>query len=267
MDRMNTHTGAIDVRTNPNVRPLKGYEVASKAAFDLAAEVGTDPASFQQVDGLFERFAAGALQSGTGESSDIAAHVVRMGLYAKENFDTYRDNIIKAGIDPDVALAQKPAPPLVEGTSDLQRIGTDLDGSPVYAHEGPHTLRSIYGPNGEPIWPLDMVKTPIREIGMRGVNTSGIDGHELMHDQFGQMAKFDPVVREAKLGEAAAKAWGDEANKMVDLPNGGKDPQQVLLDAVVRKLAKVGCGRPGCIPVRKSWSGSAIASNERSQGC
>jgi hypothetical protein len=239
MDAMNRNLGAIDVRTNPHARPLTGYDVARKAAFDLAEQVGTDPGSFQQVNGLYDRFAAGALQSGTMDSSDIAAHVARMDLYAKENFETYRQNIIDAGIDPDVALAQKPAPPLVEGTSDVQRVGTDQNGDPVYSHEGPHTLRSIYGPNGEAVWPLDMVKTPIREIGMRGVNTSGIYGHEFEHDQFGQMGKFDPAVRDAKLDAAAAKAWGADADKMVDIPNGGKDPQQVLLDSVVRKMAKV----------------------------
>jgi hypothetical protein len=239
MDDMNRTTGAIDVRTNPNAKPLLGYEVARQAAFDLAQQVGTDPANFMQVRDLFARFAAGALQSGSMDSSDIAAHVARMDLFAKENFETYRNNIIQAGIDPDVALARKPAPPLVEGTSDVQQIGVDASGNPVYSHEGPHTLRAIYGPNEEPVWPLDMVKTPIREMGMRGVNTSGIYEHEFKHDQFGQMGKFDPEVRDAKLGQAAAKAWGDDANKMVDLPNGGKDPQQVLLDAVVKKMEKV----------------------------
>jgi hypothetical protein len=239
MDAMNRNLGAIDVRTNPDVKPLTGYDVPRKAAFDLAQQVGTDPGSFQQVNPLYERFASGALQSGTPGTSDISAHVVRMDQYAKENFETYRQNIIDQGIDPNVALAQKPQAPLVEGTSDVERVGTDADGNPVFAHQGPHTVRAIYGPNGETVWPVDMVKTPIREIGMRGVNTSGIYGHEYMHDQFGHLAEFDPEVRDAKLGDAAAKALGADADKMVDLPGGGKDPQQVLLDSVVRKMAKV----------------------------
>src|SRR6185437_8010609 len=58
----------------------------------------------------------------------------------------------------------------------------------------------------EPVWPVDLIKSPVRELGTRATDTSGKIGHEAGHDNYGNMAKFDPQVREGKLDEAAEKA-------------------------------------------------------------
>src|SRR5579885_157029 len=239
MDAVNRTTGAVDVRTNPKATILKGYDEPVQSMFSLAEQVNADPANFVQVGDLFTRFADAAVQSGTGDVSDIGAHIGRFNRYAQENLTTYQRNIIKAGIDPQVALKRKVVAPLGEATSDVQQIGVDNAGNPVYAHEGPHTVRAIYGPHGEPVWPIDLIKYPIREMGMRGVQPSGIYGHELMHDQFGRLGEFDPEVRDAKLGDAAARALGADAGKTVNLPNGGVDPQKVLLNNIERQAAQI----------------------------
>ncbi|MGH9552722.1 MAG: hypothetical protein ACRD3W_25305, partial [Terriglobales bacterium] len=180
MDAVNRTTGAVEVRTNPDVKPLTGYEEPRAAMLSLAQQVNAEPGAFVQVGDLFSRFADAAIQSGTADVSDIGQHIGRFNRYGQENFRTYEQNIIKAGIDPQVALERKVVPPLGEVTSDVEQVGVDKAGNPVYAHQGPHTVRAIYGPNGEPVWPIDMVKYPIREMGMRGVQTSGIYGHEYM---------------------------------------------------------------------------------------
>lgn len=239
MDAINRTTGAVDVRTNPNAKPLDGYDEPREAMLSLAQQVGADPRGYMQVGDLFNRFADASVQSGTRGISDVGDHIARFNLYAKENLTTYERNILQQGIDPKVALQRKVVAPLGEATSDLEPIGVDGDGNPQYAHEGPHTVRAIYGPNGEPIWPIDLIKSPVRELGMRGTQTSGIYGHELMHDQFGRLGEFDPEARDAKLGEAAAKALGADANKTIDLPNGGVDPQQVLINNIERQAGKL----------------------------
>ncbi|HEY9714959.1 MAG TPA: hypothetical protein V6C72_15935, partial [Chroococcales cyanobacterium] len=238
-DAIHRTTGAVEVRTNPNVKTLAGYEEPRDAMLNLAQQVGTDAGSYMQVGDLFTRFADAATQSGTANVSDIGADIGRFNAYAQENLTTYERNMLQAGIDTQKALQRRVVAPLGEATSDLEQIGVDQNGNPQYAHEGPHTVRAIYGPNGEPIWPIDLVKRPIREMGVRGINTSGVYGHELMHDQFGRLGEFDPEVRDAKLGDAASKAWGADANKTVDLPNGGLDPQQVLLNNIARQAEKI----------------------------
>lgn len=240
-DGINRALGAVDVRTNPAVKTLLGYQGPTDAMINLAGQVGSDPASYMQVEDLFHRYADAAVQSGSRGIGETGDHVARFNAYTKEYFTTWYRNILQAGIDPNVALQRKMVPPLGEVTSDIEQIGVDHQGNPIYAHQGPHTVRSIFGPNGEPIWPIDLIKIPIRELELRAVLTSGVDDHEQMHDEEGnsKMFAFDPATRDATLGKLAKTAAGADAGKVVDVPNGGVDPQDVLLNNIARQAQKL----------------------------
>ncbi|MBX9692496.1 MAG: hypothetical protein K2Z81_08935, partial [Cyanobacteria bacterium] len=219
------------------VKPLSGYAEPRDAMLALAEQMKVDPAKVAEWQSVFTHLADASIQSGARTASDVGMHVARFNEYAKTNFETYRRNIIQTGIDEKVALQRKVVAPLGEASSDLMLTGHGPNGKPIYSHMGPYTQPAFYGPKGEPIWPVDLVKIPLRDVRVRGVQTSGDYGHEFMHDQFGRLGNFDPAVRDAKLGEAAARALGPaEAAKTVKLPNGGLDPQQVLLKNIARHV-------------------------------
>jgi hypothetical protein len=266
-DGINRTFGAVDVRTNPAVKRLAGYEGPRDAMLNLAQEVNANPALWMRVGDLFTRFGDAAVQSGS-EATDVGRHARNVNTMLAEDFETTRQNIIDAGVDPDVALRRKIVPPLLEITSDAAEGG----------HEGPHTVRGIYGPNDEPVWPIDLIKSPVRELGTRATDTPGKIEHEGGHDQYGNTGKFDPATREAEipaaaqraidkaqtqdqfgrigqfdnagrdnaLSAAADKALKDDVNapridlnKPIELPTGGMDPQEVLLNNVARKAEKI----------------------------
>jgi hypothetical protein len=213
-------TNVVHTTTEQNFRPLDpGYLLARNSMIDLANQVGDNPRNFMQVDGLFKRLSDSTSQAHNYNNGPDGQHVGRMNVYAAENQTTYVRNMIAAGIDPKEALAQKPLPALVQLVDDQMVVGRDpKTGKVVTSHQGPHTVRAIFGPNGEPVWPIDTVTNPIRDLGTRAHLTSGIYGHEYMHNQFGQLGKLDPEIRDAKLTTAAEKALGADANKMIDIP-------------------------------------------------
>jgi hypothetical protein len=219
-DSINRTTSAVHAATDPNFKKMdEGYLLARNAMMDLANQVGDDPQTYMEWDPLFQRLADASTQAHAAELGPNGRHVARMNRYTAENQTTYVRNMIKAGIDPEKALAQKPLPPLVELSDDLSPAGRDpKTGEVLFERDGPHTVPAIYGPKGEPIWPIDLIKYPIRELDTRGYLTSSIYGHEAFHDQFGQMGELDPAVRDSRLMAAAEKALGPDANKMVKLP-------------------------------------------------
>ncbi len=219
-DGVGRTTSVVHTTTEQNFKPLDpGYLLARNSMIDLANQVGDNPRNFMQVDGLFKRLADTTSQAHNSNNGADGQHVGRMNVYAAENQTTYVRNMIQAGIDPKEALAQKPLPALVQLVDDQMVVGRDpKTGKVVTSHQGPHTVRAIFGPNGEPVWPIDTVTNPIRDLGTRAYLTSGIYGHEYMHNQYGQMGKLDPLIRDAKLTAAAEKALGADANKMIDIP-------------------------------------------------
>jgi hypothetical protein len=238
-DGINRTTSAVHAATDPDFKPMdKGYQMARNAMIDLANQVGDDPKNFMEVDPLFQRLSDASIQAHAQDLGPNGKHVARMNTYTAENQTTYVRNMIKAGIDPEKALAQKPLPPLVELSDDQSPIGRDpKTGEVITAHEGPHTVRAIYGPNGEPVWPIDLIKYPMREVGTRSYLTSAIYGHEEFHDQYGQMGKLDPQIRDARLMSAVEKALGADGEKMVSLPKA--TPQELAAaKAAARKAAR-----------------------------
>ena len=219
-DGVGRTTSVVHTTTEQNFKPLDpGYLLARNSMIDLANQVGDNPRNFMQVDGLFKRLADTTSQAHNSNNGADGQHVGRMNVYAAENQTTYVRNMIQAGIDPKEALAQKPLPALVQLVDDQMVVGRDpKTGKVITSHQGPHTVRAIFGPNGEPVWPIDTVTNPIRDLGTRAYLTSGIYGHEYMHNQYGQMGKLDPLIRDAKLTAAAEKALGADANKMIDIP-------------------------------------------------
>jgi hypothetical protein len=219
-DAVGRPTAVVHAATEQNFKPLdQGYLLARNAMMDLANQVGDNPRNWMQVEGLFKRLSDATSQAHGYNNGMDGQHVGRMNIYAAENQTTYVRNMIAAGIDPIKAMAQKPLPALVELSDDQMVVGRDpKTGKVVTSHQGPHTVRAIYGPNGEQVWPIDLVKYPVRDLGTRGHLTSGIYGHEFGHDQFGQLGKLDPEIRDAKLVQAAEKALGDKANEMVTIP-------------------------------------------------
>ena len=263
-DRVNRETTAVHVATDPDYKTMDpAYLQARNAMVDLANQVGDDPKNFMQVDPLFKRLGDATTQAHAADLGPEGQHVARMNTYTKENQTTYVHNMIKEGIDPEKALAQKPLAPLVELSDDQSPVGVDpKTGKVVTAHEGPHTVRAIYGPNGEPIWPIDLIKNPIREMGVRGYLTSGIYGHEEFHDQFGQLGKLDPEVRDAHLMGAAQKALGADADVKIDIPHATPTElaaQQVELKGALEVLAEA-------LKRAKGEKGAGIASAGEGKG-
>ena len=219
-DAVGRPTSVVHAATEQNFKPLDpGYLLARNAMMELANQVGDNPRNFEQVKGLFTRLSDATSQAHNYNNGVDGQHIGRMNVYAAENQTTYVRNMIAAGIDTQKAMAQKPLPALVELSDDQMVVGRDpKTGKVVTSHQGPHTVRAIYGPNGEPVWPIDLVKYPVRDLGTRGHLTSGIYGHEFGHDQFGQLGKLDPQVRDAKLTQAAEKAFGAKADEMITIP-------------------------------------------------
>ncbi|MBI2811710.1 MAG: hypothetical protein HYX67_12910 [Candidatus Melainabacteria bacterium] len=219
-DAVGRPTSVVHAATEQNFKPLDpGYLLARNAMMELANQVGDNPRNWMQVEGLFKRLSDATSQAHNYNNGMDGQHIGRMNVYAAENQTTYVRNMIQAGIDPHKAMAQKPLPALVELSDDQMVVGRDpKTGKVVTSHQGPHTVRAIYGPNGEPVWPIDLVKYPVRDLGTRGHLTSGIYGHEFGHDQFGQLGKLDPQVRDAKLTQAAEKAFGAKADEMINIP-------------------------------------------------
>jgi hypothetical protein len=239
-DRSNTLLSVVHAATDPRFKPLDpGYLQARDAMIQLAADVGLNPEEYATVDPLFNRLGDATLQAHTGNLSNFGEHVAHMNRYASENQSYYVLKMISQGIDPEQALSQKPLPPLVTLNDDQVVISRSRwTGKVKVIHEGPNTIRAIYGPDGEPIWPVDLIKNPMREIGIRGFGTTGIYAHELMHNQFGQLGKFDPGTRDARLLEAANNALGADAETMIDLPK--KTALQVKLSQFMDRVGELG---------------------------
>lgn len=214
IDALHRTTGAVHVRTSPGVSRLEGYDPAREAMFQIANRYGYVP--------IFDGFADAAVQSGTAGASDVGNQVAMLNRYAKQNYTTYYNNILQAGADPKVALQGRPSPPLFKMVSDL---------TPDGGHMGPHTNPA------QDIFPVDIIEYPVRELGVRGINVPGVYGHEAMHDQYGHLGNFDAQTRDATLNKAAGDVLGSDANTTIDVPNGGVDPQKVLLNNVERVLS------------------------------
>ncbi|HEY9677311.1 MAG TPA: hypothetical protein V6C76_04855 [Drouetiella sp.] len=261
-DAVGRPTAVVHAATEQNFRPLDpGYLLARNAMMDLANQVGDNPRNWQQLDGLFKRLSDATSQAHGANNGPDGQHVARMNVYAAENQTTYVRNMIQAGINPEKAMAQKPLPALVELSDDQMVVGRDpKTGKVVTAHQGPHTVRAIYGPNGEPVWPIDLVKYPVRDLGTRAHLTSGIYGHEFGHDQFGQLGKLSPEVRDAKLGEAAEKAFGKEAaNKLVDVPKAKPEPGKEVPESDMPPLPDQMPMKDVVVNLAKAWADETVA--------
>lgn len=266
-DAVGRPTSVVHAATEQNFKPLDpGYLLARNAMMDLANQVGDNPRNWQQVEGLFKRLSDATSQAHNYNNGGDGAHIGRMNVYAAENQTTYVRNMIQAGIDPQKAMAQKPLPALVELSDDQMIVGRDpKTGKVVTSHQGPHTVRAIYGPNGEPVWPIDLVKYPVRDLGTRSHLTSGIYGHEFGHDQFGQLGKLDPQVRDAKLVQAAEKAFGDKADEMITVPKpkpGEPGPDGKPVEPIETDMAPL----PDKMPMKevvvnlaKAWADETVA--------
>jgi len=249
-----------------NTEALKGLDPAYKDIYqamrNLVAEVGDDPKQLGQVYDLFTRLNDASLQGITGKAGSAQTFVNELNVYARENHSTYARNIAQALNTTDLTdVFRSKKPPLFEMTSDLEQIGVSKDGKPVFAHQGPHTVRAIYGPNGEAIWPVDLIKYPVREEDLRGILTASIYGHEMMHDQYGSLYKLDPAQREARLTAAANKALGASANDLIDMPGKGKpvvgedgSPMNDL-DPIPAQITK----RDLFVQLAKAWADETVA--------
>jgi len=263
-DAVGRPTSVVHAATEQNFKPLDpGYLLARNAMMELANQVGDNPRNWMQVEGLFKRLSDATSQAHNYNNGPDGQHIGRMNIYAAENQTTYVRNMIQAGIDPIKAMAQKPLPALVELSDDQMVVGRDpKTGKVITSHQGPHTVRAIYGPNGEQVWPIDLVKYPVRDLGTRGHLTSGIYGHEFGHDQFGQLGKLDPQVRDAKLVQAAEKAFGPKADEMITIPKAKPEPGAPPAEPVEADMPPL----PDQMPMKeivvnlaKAWADETVA--------
>ncbi len=263
-DAVGRPTSVVHAATEQNFKPLDpGYLLARNAMMDLANQVGDNPRNWMQVESLFKRLSDATSQAHNYNNGMDGQHIGRMNIYAAENQTTYVRNMIQAGIDPIKAMAQKPLPALVELSDDQMIVGRDpKTGKVITSHQGPHTVRAIYGPNGEQVWPIDLVKYPVRDLGTRGHLTSGIYGHEFGHDQFGQLGKLDPQVRDAKLVQAAEKALGPKADEMITIPKAKPEPGAPPAEPVESDMPPL----PDQMPMKeivvnlaKAWADETVA--------
>jgi hypothetical protein len=193
-----------------------GYIKPRNQMMQIAAQIKTEE-DLKYVMPLFSRFSMAATQHISDGLSETSALKMQLDLMALETHSELVRNMKKAGIDPDVVLRSKN--PAVFSVSH--------DGG-----SGPHTMRQIDG-----VWNVDHVLYPRNMMDTRSTTASGIYGHELGHDQYGGIAKFDEAIREQVISNAVIKGLGNRVNEKITVPGVGEYTKKDLIEALFKAQA------------------------------
>jgi hypothetical protein len=209
--------GPVHAAISPEYKPMdKGYLLVRNQMMQIGSQI-TSEDDLKYVMPLFSRLSMSATQHISDGLTTTASLKYQLDLMALETHSELVRNMKKAGIDPDVVLRSKN--PAVFSVSH--------DGG-----AGPHTMRQIDG-----VWNVDHVLFPRNMIDTRSTTTSGIHGHELIHDQYGGILKFDESIRDEVISNAIAKGLGTRAKEIVHMPGVGDITKQQLLEAIFKAQA------------------------------
>lgn len=228
-DALDQMVGPMQAATTPSYKPLDpGYQVVRDAMVHWSGQVKGQK-DLEHIYPLFSRAWMAANQHIGMGLNETNAFTHEFNLFGREIHSSLVANMKKAGIDPDVVLRSK-NPPL---------FSISADGG-----AGPHTMRQIDG-----VWPLDHVLYPRNMVGTRSTTSSGIYGHEIGHDQYGGILKFDESIRESVIKDAVKnglmalekKLYGTEtgriANEKVTVPGHGEMTKADLYEHIFKAQA------------------------------
>jgi len=209
--------GPVHAAVTPEYTKMDpGYILARNQMMNIASQLKTED-DLKYVMPLMSRFSMAAVQHISDGLSSTAALKYQLDLMALETHSELVRNMKKVGIDADVVLRSK-TPPV---------FSVSHDGG-----AGPHTMRQIDG-----VWNVDHVLFPRNMIDTRSTTTSGIYSHEIIHDQYGGMLKFDESIREQVIANAIAKGLGSRANETINFPGVGPVTKQNLYEAIFKAQA------------------------------
>jgi hypothetical protein len=209
--------GPVHAAVSPDYKPMdKGYLLVRNQMMQIGGQIVSED-DLKYVMPLFSRLAMSSIQHVSDGLTTTASWKYQLDLMALETHSELVRNMKKAGIDPDVVLRSKN--PAVFSISH--------DGG-----AGPHTMRQIDG-----VWNVDHVLYPRNMVDTRSTTASGIYSHELQHDQYGGILKFDESIREQVITDAVAKGLGARATEKIHMPGVGDITKQQLLEAIFKAQA------------------------------
>ncbi|MBS1992803.1 MAG: hypothetical protein JSS83_19935 [Cyanobacteria bacterium SZAS LIN-3] len=216
-DAKERFAGPVQAAITPEYKKMDpGYILPRNQMMQIASQIASEE-DLKYVMPLFSRFSMAATQHISDGLSNTAAWKYQLDLMALETHSELVRNMKKSGIDPDVVLRSKN--PAVFSISH--------DGG-----AGPHTMRQI-----DNVWNVDHVLYPRNMVDTRSTTASGIYGHELGHDQYGGILKFDESIREQVITDAVAKGLGSRATEKIHMPGVGDVTKQELIEAIFKAQA------------------------------
>lgn len=216
-DAVEASLGPIHAAITPSGSKMDpGFTQARNQAVSLGSQVRTEQ-DYRYIDPLLGRFSSAANQHISKGLSETANYKRELDLLAQEIHSTLVRNMKKAGVDPDQVLRSK-NPPIFSIMHD--------------GGAGPHTMRQIDG-----VWNVDHVLYPRNMVGVRSVTTSGIHGHEIGHDQYGGILKFEESIRENVIKLAVEKGLGTRAQEKVAVPGHGEMTKADLIEHIFKAQA------------------------------
>ena len=181
-------------------KPLDpGYGVVGQQMFLLAEQV-QKPEHYQQVGTLFGYLRDATNQYNLGNATESAKLAQQLNLMGREIHTGLKQGLRKIGLNPDEVLAAK-NPPLFSVRNDGQA--------------GPHTIPEI-----NKVWDVDVVIWPRNMMQYRSSLTSGINGHEVGHNQYGGLTRLEESIRDTVIGNAVRNGLESKPGKKGD--NTGK---------------------------------------------
>ncbi|MDP3507543.1 MAG: hypothetical protein Q8T09_06100 [Candidatus Melainabacteria bacterium] len=216
-DAVEASLGPIHAAITPSGTKMDpGFTQARNQAVSLGSQVRNEQ-DYRYIDPLLGRFSSAANQHISKGLSETANYKRELDLLAQEIHSTLVRNMKKAGVDPDQVLRSK-NPPIFSIMHD--------------GGAGPHTMRQIDG-----VWNVDHVLYPRNMVGVRSVTTSGIHGHEIGHDQYGGILKFEESIRENVIKSAVEKGLGTRAQDKVTVPGHGEMTKADLIEHIFKAQA------------------------------
>ncbi len=216
-DAVEAALGPIHAAITPSGSKMDpGFIQARNQAVSLGSQVRSEQ-DYRYIDPLLGRFSSAANQHISKGLSETANYKRELDLLAQEIHSTLVRNMKKAGVDPDQVLRSK-NPPIFSIMHD--------------GGAGPHTMRQIDG-----VWNVDHVLYPRNMVGVRSVTTSGIHGHEIGHDQYGGILKFEESIRENVIKTAVEKGLGSRAQDKVAVPGHGDMTKADLIEHIFKAQA------------------------------
>jgi hypothetical protein len=235
---LNSSIDVVYLATRSDYKALDPrYGRAQQAMVNLSSQIG-DIKHLVKYTSQINMLKAGLVQAHAQNFDAEGKMVARLNRYAAEDLGNYVHKMVEAGIDPAKAMPQDPTPPLMVLSDDQVPSGMNpTTGEMTTIHEGPVTIPAIYGPKGEYVWPVSLVRYPFNDLYTRGFNTAGIYSHEYTHARMNELGMLDMKVRNTRLAAAVDQALGVDGNRFIDLPKDSPEDEKILAEAI-KKLGK-----------------------------